>query len=108
MGSQVAKFQRHLWTETLLDRTTPLLDVLWRRVEFNGGETNSGCAQNCRTAVEVTGDDAGRRREIVTLLRFRKDVRNIVALVAPGVHVHRREEDAKRRMQHKPMIGDAV
>src|ERR1700682_4703030 len=52
MGSEVAKFQRHLWTETLLDGTTPLLDVLRRRVELHGGEANGGRSQNGRSDVE--------------------------------------------------------
>src|ERR1700730_7853500 len=108
MRSKVAKFQRRLWTQTLLDGPTPLLDILRRRVEFHGGEANGSCAQDRRPEVEVTRNDTSGRREIVTLLRFRKDVGNIVALVAPGIHVHRREEDPKRRMEHKSMIGDAV
>src|SRR4030081_384469 len=108
MRSKVAKFQRRLWTQTLLDGPTPLLDILWRRVEFNGGEANGGRAQDRRPEVEVIGNDTGGRREIVTLLRFRRAVGNIVPLVAPGIHVHRHEEDPKRRMEHKSMTGDAV
>jgi len=36
MRSKVTKFQRRLWTETLLDGTTPLLHILRRRVELPG------------------------------------------------------------------------
>src|SRR6266699_6033874 len=108
MRSKVAQFQRHLCAQTLFDGTTPLLDILRRRILFNGGEANGSRAQHRRSEVEVTGDDAGRRSEVVALLRLGKDIGNIVPLVAPGIHVHRSEEDSKRGMEHNPMTGNAV
>ena len=56
----------------------------------------------------MTGSDAGRRSEVVALLRFRKNIRHIVSLVAPGIHVHRRKENAKRRVQHDPVTRHVV
>ena len=79
----------------------PLLDVLRRRVWIHGREAHGGLSQHRIAEVQVGGDDAGRGSEVVALLRFREDVRNIVALVAPGVLIHRRIEDSERRMQHQ-------
>src|SRR5258708_14588797 len=48
----------------------------------------------------MAGNYARRWSEVVTLLSFREYIGNIVALVTPRVHIYRREEDAKSRMQH--------
>src|SRR6478736_6698214 len=93
--SQVAKFQRHLLTQTFLDRRTPLLNVLRRRIGFNSSKAHRGHAQNCRCEVEVSCHNASRWDEVIALLCLGKHVRNIVTLIAPGVHVYRRKEDAK-------------
>src|SRR4030095_3454382 len=93
--SKVAKFQRHLLTQTPLDRSTPLVDVLRWRIGFNSSKAHSGHAQNCRCEVEVSCHNASRWDEVIALLRHGKHVGNIVTLIAPGVHVYRRKEDAK-------------
>ena len=104
MRSQIAQLEGRFRAQTLLDRTTPLLDVLRRRIGFKSSETDSGNTQHGWTKIEVRGDDSGCRSEIVTLLCFRKDVRNVVTLIAPRVHVDRREEDAKRRVQNESVL----
>src|SRR6185295_371117 len=56
----------------------------------------------------MTGDDAGRRREVIALLSFRKDVGHIVSLVAPGVHVDRRKENSEGAVDHNPQFRQVV
>src|SRR5256714_2875968 len=56
----------------------------------------------------MAGYNAGGRREVIALLSFRKDIRHIVALVTPGIHVHRREENPEGRMQHDPATRHIV
>src|SRR5579884_4086624 len=48
------------------------------------------------------------RRKVVTLRRLRKNIRHIVALVAPGVHVHRRVEDAVCCVHHQTHVRHAL
>jgi len=71
-------------------------------VELDGGETHGGCAQHGRREIEMTGNDAGRRGEVIALLCFRKDVGHVVPLVAPGIHVNRRKENSKRAVHNDP------
>src|ERR1700754_1523216 len=96
--SQIAEFERGVRPQTLLDRTTPLFDVLRRRVELESGKTNRRDTQHRWSKIQVTSDDRGRRSEIVALLRFGKDERHVVTLVAPRVHVDGSVKDAKRRV----------
>src|SRR5258705_8769997 len=95
---QVAKFQRHLLTQTLLDGSAPLLNILRWRLSLDSSEAHSGHTQNCGGEVEVSCDHASSRNEVIALLCFRKNKRHIVSLIAPGIHVDRREENAKRSM----------
>ena len=74
------------------------------RVGFEGCKTNRRCAEHCRREIEVTGNDARRRNEVIALLCFRKNKRNVVTLVAPRVHVYRGEENAEGCVQHDPVL----
>src|SRR5437660_12686489 len=40
-------------------------------------------------------------RGVVPLLRFRKDIWNVVPLIAPRVNVHRREENSECGVEHQ-------
>src|ERR1051325_2605602 len=108
MRSEIAQLESCFRAEALLDRATPLLDVLRRRVGLECRETNSRRTQYGGTKVEVIGDNAGRGNEIVTLLRFRENVRHVVTLVAPRIHVNRSEEDAECSMQNKAVLVNVM
>ena len=56
----------------------------------------------------MTADDAGRGSEVIALLRFRKNIGHVVSLVAPRIHVYRRKEDPKGRVQHDAVIRQVV
>ena len=58
------------------------------------GETDGGLSEHRRSEVKLVRQDRSGWREVVALLRLRKHIRNIVPLVAPGIHVDRCEEDA--------------
>src|ERR1051325_3045918 len=55
--------------------------------------------------IEMRGQNSCCWREVVALLSFREDIRNIVALIAPGVHVNRSKENSKRRMYNNAELG---
>ena len=90
--------------ETLFNGAAPLLDVLRRRVKLESGKADSRDAQYCWSKVKVIGNNARRRNEVVALLSFRKDEWHVVTLITPRVHIDRREEDAKRRVQHEAVL----
>ena len=76
-------------------------------------EADGSRSENRRIKVERTlrrgrVEQSGRRIEIVKLLRFREDKRNVVALVAPSVEVHGREENAVCRVEHDAHIAEMV
>ena len=73
--------------------------------EAHGGRRQRAVTQHRRTEIESVGKQRGGRREIVRLLRFRKYIGDVVALVAPCVLVHRREEDSVSRVQHEAALG---
>src|SRR5438874_11270681 len=95
MCSQISNFQGRFVTQAFLNRTAPLLDVLRRRVWIHGGEADYRLTQNCLSEIELVGKQRCGRGEIIALLRLREHVRNVVALMAPGVHIHWREKDSK-------------
>ena len=99
MRSEIAEFESCFRAQALLDRATPLLYVLRRRVGLERCEADSRRTQYGGSKVEVTSDNAGSGNEIVTLLRFRKNERHIVALVTPRIHINRREENAESSVQ---------
>ena len=70
-------------------------------MRIHARETDRGLAEHGRRKVKLAGIERRRRREVVALLRFRKNVWNVMPLIAPGVHVNWREEDSKRRMVHQ-------
>src|ERR1043165_5672541 len=98
MRAQVTKLECCFCTETLLYRTAPLLDILWRRISFERGEANRRRSQHSRAKVEMTRNDSRCRSEIIALLRFRKHVWHVVTLVAPRVHINRGEKDSEGRV----------
>src|SRR5258706_16180722 len=108
MRSQITKFQGSLFAQTLLDRGAPLLDVLRLGIELDRGKADRGRAQHGRRKVEVAGYDAGRWREIIALLCFRKYIRNVVSLIAPGIHVHRGKENAEGPVDHDSITWHVV
>src|ERR1051325_5607529 len=55
--------------------------------------------------IEMRGENSCRRREVVALLGFREDVRNVVSLIAPRIHVNGSEENSKRRMYNNAEFG---
>src|ERR1043166_2199876 len=56
----------------------------------------------------MAGDDSRSRSEVVALLCLRKNVWNIVTLIAPGVHVNRREENSESGVKHNSMLRQVV
>src|SRR6185437_4122685 len=73
-----------------LQRGAPLLDILRRRVQLQRGKADRGGAKHgCR---KVEGIDAGNVG--IALRRLWKDIWNVMALVAPSVHVNGCIEDA--------------
>src|SRR5919206_11705 len=106
--AEITEFESGFSAETFLDRSAPLFDVLRRGVGFEGGETHGGNTQYSRREVKVSGNYWRGRSEVVTLLRFRKHKRHVVALVAPCVHVDGSKEDAERSMQHNAVLVQIV
>src|SRR5258708_23572 len=106
--SEIAEFQRSLGAKTLFYGTAPLLDVLWRRVELKSSKADCGRPQNRWREIEMTGNDAGGRSKVVTLLGLRKNIRNIMTLVTPRIHVHGCEENAKGRVKNQAVVRHAV
>jgi hypothetical protein len=95
MRSEITQLESCFRAQALLDRAAPLLYVLRWRVGLERCKADSRRAQNSGTKVEVIGDDARCGNEIVTLLRLRKNLRHVVTLVTPRVHVNRSEEDTE-------------
>src|SRR6185503_9052066 len=108
MRAEIAELKRCLCTETLLNRSAPLLDILWRRIGLEGSEANRRRSQHSRTEVEVTRDDSRCGHEIIALLRFRKHERHVVTLVAPRVHINRCEKDSERSVQNEAVLMQVV
>src|SRR5215470_3393104 len=98
MGAQVSQLKGSALAKTLLHRCAPLFDVLRGGVRIQCSKADRGLPQHRFAEVETVGDDAGGRHKIVALLRLGKNVRHIVALVAPRVHVNWRVEDAECAM----------
>src|SRR6185369_3149238 len=108
MRAEIAELESRFRTETLLHRSAPLLDVLWRRISFESSETDRRRSQHGGGKVEVIRDDSRCGHEIIALLRVRKHKRHVVTLVAPRVHINRREEDSKRSMQNDAVLVQVV
>src|SRR5206468_738215 len=83
-------FKSGVLPQALLNRRTPLLDVLRWRVRIHSGKADSCLSEHGLAEVELIGKERGRWGEVVALLGLRKHIRNVVALIAPGIHVHRR------------------
>src|SRR3954447_18302991 len=104
MRSQISNFKCGVMTEALFNGTAPLLDVLRRRVGIHASETHSSLPQHRLTKIKLASKQRRGRSEVVALLSFRKHVRNIVALVAPGIHIHRRKENSEGGMKDQSEI----
>src|SRR5581483_10053369 len=79
-----------LLPEALFHRQIPLLDVLRRRVRVEGGKAHRRLAEDGRG--EIKAEERGG--EVIALPRLGENVRDVVPLVAPRVHIYRRVEDA--------------
>src|ERR1035437_6218520 len=102
--AEVADFKRGLTAQLLLERGAPLLNVLRRRVQLQRGETHHRGAQYRRGKVQRR--DAGNIR--VALRGQRENIRHVVALVAPCIHVNRRIEDAVGHVGHHAKAGEVL
>ncbi len=99
--SLVAQLEHCLTWQGLLNGETPLLDVLCRTVGIGGSEADRRLTQHGRA--EVKPGQTGNK--VVALVCFRKHQRRNVTLVAEGVHIDRREEDAVSTAHHKPQTS---
>src|SRR5882762_11552815 len=52
--------------------------------------------------------DSSGGSEVVALLGLREHIRNVVALVTPGIHIHRGKEDAKGGVHYQPKPGNRL
>src|SRR5690242_19051196 len=95
VSAEVPDLNRGAAAQALLERAAPLLNVLRRCMRFLAGEADGCLPQRCLPEIQLRRVKRGWRREVVGLLRFGKYVRNIVTLVAPGVHIHRGEENSE-------------
>src|SRR5579864_9011282 len=99
--TDITDFHRSVGVQTLLHGGIPLLDILRGRMRVEcgkadgGGRERSG-AQYRGAEIHATGKQRRWRSEIIGLLRFRENVRDIMALVAPSIQIHRRKENAVR------------
>src|SRR5215470_20348848 len=97
--TEIAHFDRSVMAETLLERKIPLLHILGGRVGIKRGEAYCCCrkrtgSEHWRSEVKSRVEKGCRWGEIIRLLSLGKNVRHVVALITPGVHVHWREEHA--------------
>src|SRR5262249_30562793 len=74
MDAEISDFQRGLLAEALFHRSTPLLDILGRRVELDRGEADRCSAQYGLAKVEPGSDEGCGRRKVVGLLGFGEDI----------------------------------
>src|SRR5215472_2961543 len=103
--TEVADFECGFPTQTLLKRAAPLLDILRGSVRIKRRKADGSRAKNRGVEVERRlGPGGGQQRsrgiEIVELLGLWKNKGNVVALVAPGIQVHRGEENAVGGMKN--------
>src|SRR5436309_11566578 len=73
-------------------------------MRIHGRKADGGLAQHW--SPEIKSVDGWS--EIVTLLGFRKHIRNIVALVAPGIHVNGSKEDSEPAMDNQPYARNGL
>ena len=105
-GADVADLQRSILTKAFFEISVPLLDVLSGRVRVKRGEADGGggkspSAQDGSTEIEAGVEESSWWSEVVGLLGFRKYIRDIVALIAPGVPIDRGKEDAVGTVEHE-------
>ena len=73
-------------------------------MRIHGGKADRGLAQHRGREVE-SGES---RHKVIALLCLRKDVGNVVALVAPGIHVHRGEKDSEGAVHDDSQTGNGL
>src|SRR4029077_5719052 len=98
------KFEGGLAAQALFDRGAPLLYVFGGSMRIERGKADCGFSQGGGREIQRAlrlrrGKQGCRRSEIVELLGLRENVGDIVALIAPGVEVHRSEKDAVGSME---------
>src|SRR5262245_8681526 len=108
MRSEITDLQCRCRADALFKRQTPLLNILRRRVRIKSRKAHSRLSEHRLPEVNFGSEERRRRREVVSLLRLREDIRDIVTLIAPGVHVNRREENAERRMQNHSQLRNIL
>src|SRR5690348_3963329 len=102
--AEISDLEGGVLTEALFDGEAPLLNVLSGRVSLHAGEADGSNAEDWRCEIE-----AGQGRgEVVALLRDGKNIRNVVALIAPAVHVHGSEENAVGAVKNDPPRGNVA
>src|ERR1700688_3726995 len=74
-----------------------------RETHGRGGQCPG--AQHWRSEIQSPGKERSRRSEVIRLLRFREDIRDVVALVAPRVEIHGRIENSVGRAKNKSAPG---
>ena len=92
--------------KALLRRAVPLLHVLRGSVRIKSRETDRGGrqsprAQNRCAEIHAGVEERRWRREVIGLLRLRKNIWDVVPLVAPSVQIYRRKKDSIGRMEHE-------
>src|SRR5437660_230403 len=109
--AEIADFESGFAAQALLDRRAPLLDILCGSMGIEGRKADRGRAEN--GGIEVEGrlglggvQQRSRRIEIVELLGFRKNKGNVVALIAPGIQVHRGKENAVRAVENESQVRE--
>src|SRR5262249_27373753 len=102
--AEITDFDGSVVAEAFLKRQIPLLNVLRWRVGIESCEADSGRWQRARSKhgsaeIESGIEKSGGRSEVVGLLRLWKNVRHVVTLIAPRIHIHWSEEHAIRSVQ---------
>src|SRR5215813_3930176 len=107
--SNVAHFECSARSQCLLNLQVPLVNVLRRSVrikccETHGGGRQCACAEHRSAEIQTGREQGRRRREIVSLLCLREDVRNVVALVTPRILIDRSKEEPIAPAKHQTNI----
>src|SRR5437899_12914163 len=105
-GADVADLQGSILANAFFEVSVPLLDVLSGGMRVKRGEAESSggkrsFAQDGSPEIKSGIEESRRRSEVVGLLRLREYIRDIVALIAPGVPVDGGKEDAIGAVKNK-------
>src|SRR5947207_9250312 len=75
---------------------------------IHSSEAGCGLPQYGWVEIKSAGKKSSRRSEVIGLLGLRKHERNIVALVAPGVHVNGSKEETKRGVEDQSVLWQGL